>query len=158
MNTLFGRLAAGPVVLARGGEEESGSGEDGGGPVGCPRGRGRPCWPDAGFARAAHRFYSAFVTEANAAPEPVFTAHDNVAVMLSAANTFETVEATPSLVFDTEGRGCIWGTAPVTGRNVHRFIRKVGSEAVERTVRSALGGLQRPSSRKPHGAAPGPWS
>jgi purine nucleosidase len=95
----------------------------------------------ASFTQATHRLYGAFVTRAYNSPEPVFTAHDTVAatVMLSPTNVFGAVQASPSLVFDSDGRGSIWGTAPVPGRSVHRFITRVEPAEVEKRIRLALG-------------------
>jgi purine nucleosidase len=97
--------------------------------------------PKASFIEAPHRFYSAFITKNNNSPEPVFTAHDTVAatVMLSPVNVFDAVQATPSLVFDADGRGSIRGTQPVTGRSVHRFVTRVEPAEVEKRIRFALG-------------------
>jgi purine nucleosidase len=97
--------------------------------------------PEARFAQATHRFYSAFVTKNNNSPEPVFSAHDTVAavVMLGPTNVFEAVQATPSLVFDAHGGASMWGKAPVAGRSTHRFVTKVEPVEVEKRIRLALG-------------------
>jgi purine nucleosidase len=96
--------------------------------------------PQAAFAQATHRHYSAFVTRATGSAEPVFTVHDTIAaaVLLDGRIATGSVAATPVVQRDAAGRSSLWGRAAAGSAPTHRFVTTVDRGAVEQRIRRAL--------------------